>query len=245
MRLTPRARHAAAAALLAALASAAAATDIAAAPLPADIADLTVQVAQRRLHLPPGHWVLVARTQVETMGRKHASGTGIQAWIAREDAGRLTALIWLSLPEQDFGNVHHQGNNRCPEEDGIERADLSDNPNLPECLGVYGHRDMTQAIAARSDAVLGWLVRAKVASDGPMVRFTYRQRTDYSYGGISLFLPTQHFESEDASSAWARQLRDACRPLFEGRTSDARLPALPVPAAAEDAAPSAPATARP
>jgi hypothetical protein len=73
-----------------------------------------------------------------------------------------------------------------------------------------------------------------------MVRFTYRQRTDYSYGGISLFLPTRHFESEDASSTWARQLRDACRPLFEGRARDANLPPLPAPAPAEDAAASAP-----
>jgi hypothetical protein len=233
MRLTPRARHAATAALLAALAAGAGATDIAAAPVPSELADLTVQVAQRRLHLPPGHWVLVARSQVETMGRKHATGTGIQAWIAREDDGRLAALLWVSLPEQDFANVHHQYNNRCPEEDGIERADLSANPNLPECLGVYGHRDMTQAIAARSDAVLGWLVRSRIASTDPMVRFTYRERTDFSYGGISLFLPTRHFESEDASSGWARQLRDACRPLFEGRVHDATLPPLPLAASAE------------
>ena len=230
MRLTPRVRDAAA--LLAALAAGAGATDLASVPVPSDIGDLTLQVAQRRLHLPPGHWVLVARTQVPTMGKRNASGTGIQAWIARADAGRLNALLWVSLPEQDFANVHHQFNNRCPEEDGIERADLSGNPNLPECLGVYGHRDMTQAIAARSDAVLGWLVRSRIASDGPMVRFTYRQRTDFSYGGISLFVPTQHFENEGDSSGWAKQLREACRPLFEGRAHDATLPPLPAPAAA-------------
>lgn len=227
--LSPSLRRALATALLA-FAANAGATDVAKAPLPSDIADGIVQVAQRRLHLPPGHWVLVARTEVETFGKKQRSGIGLQAWIAREDGGQFGALMKLSLPLEDFPNVHQQTENRCPDEDGIQKADLSDNPARPECLGVYGHRDLAHAMAVRSDAVVAWMAAAKVADPGPVVRFTYRERTDYSYGGISLYLPTSHFDSDESATAWARSVREACRPLFEGRVRDADLPNPPAPA---------------
>ncbi len=237
-RFAPGVRPMAAALLLALAACGAGATDIATAALPSDVSDGVLQVAQRRLRLPPGHWVLVARDTVETQGRKQQAGTGIRAWIAREDAGRLDALISLSLPLEDFPKVHHQGDNRCSEEDSIERADLSGNPNLPECLGVYGHRDLVQALATRSPAVAAWMLAAKVSNPGPVVRFTYRQRTDFSYGGISLFLPTAHFESDEVASAWAKQMRQVCKPLFEGRVRDATLPRPSAPS--EETAASAP-----
>jgi hypothetical protein len=245
MRLTPRVRHAAAAVLLAALATGAGATDIATAPVPSDLRDLTVQVARRQLHLPPGHWVLVARTEVPTVGRKirksQSTGSGLQAWIAREDGGRLAALMWLSLPLQDYPGVHHQGDANCPDENGIDREDMSDDPKRPDCMRVQGHHDMGKALLTRSVDVLAWLASTRTASDDPMVRFTYRYRGDGSYGGISLYLPTVHFENEASTTAWVKQLRDACRPLFEGRIDDARLPPLPAPVAApaEDVAASA------
>jgi hypothetical protein len=228
--------------LAATLAPASHATDIVAVATPADLVDQVAQVGARRLHLPPGHWVLIARDEVETTGKRGRTGLGLEAWIAREDAGELRALLHVSLPEQDFPRVHHQGNNRCPEEDGIQRADLSTSPELPECLGIYGHRSMKDALASRSLAVLAWMRQHGVADPGSMVRFTYRQRSDGSYGGVSLFLPTAHFESDAVAAAWARDLRAACAPMFEGRARDAALPALPalapeagaaVPAAAD------------
>jgi len=213
------------------------ATDVATASLPSDIADATVQVAQRRLHLPAGHWVLVAREEVETVGSRGRTGTGLQVWVARADGGPLGALLKLSLPQQEFHNAHQRSENRCPEENGIQRVDLSPNPALPECLGVYGHRDLLQAMATRSPAVSAWMANAQVANPGAMVRFTYRQRTDFGYGGISLFLPTAHFDSDDAAAAWARRLREACRPLFEGRVWDADLPAPPALVSEADGTP--------
>jgi hypothetical protein len=245
MRPSIQPRRAGALLALALAAGGAGATDIATAPVPSDLPDRTVQVAQRRLHLPPGHWVLVAREDVVTEGgrsgkrRAAPEGTGLQAWIAREDAGRLAALVWLSLPLQDFPGVHHRGDTGCPDEDGIERADLSPNPKRPDCLRVYGHRDMRRTLANRSAALVAWMGRAQVATDDAMVRFIYRERSDGAYGGISLYLPTPNFESDEVASAWARRLRDACQPLFEGRVSDAELP--PMPAPGEDAAASAPA----
>lgn len=221
--------------LAAILASAAHATDLVAVATPADLVDHVAQVGARRLHLPPGHWVLVARDEVETSGKRGRTGLGLEAWIAREDAGELRALLRLSLPEQDFPRVHRQGNNRCPEEDGIQRADLSISPELPECLGIYGHRDMKDALASRSPEVLAWMRKLGVADPGSMVRFTYRQRSDGSYGGVSLFLPTAHFDSDAVASAWARDLRATFAPLFEGRVRDTTLPALPTAAAEADA----------
>lgn len=251
MRLSIRVRNAASTALFALLAGGAGATDIATARVPSELSDLTIQVAGRRLHLPPGHWVLVERTQVETIGRKrgktHVTGSGVQAWIAREDGGRLAALMWLSLPLQDYPGAHHQGDANCPDEHGIDREDVSDDPKRPDCMRVQGHRDMRQALSARSPAVLEWMAQARVASEGPMVRFTYRYRGEDAYGGISLFLPTAHFDSEAATADWVKRLRDACQPLFEGRERDASLPPLPAPPPTEgaDAAASAPATGRP
>lgn len=226
---SPRLRRALASGLVA-LAASAGATDVARAPVPSDLSDGVVQIGQHRLHLPPGHWVLVAREQVETVGRKQRTGSGLQAWIARNDDGQLGAMMKLSLPLEEFQNVHQRTENRCPEEDGIQRADLSANPNLPECLGIYGHRDFAQAMVVRSGPVLAWMEQARVASPGSVVRFTYRQRTDFGYGGISLFLPTAHFESDEAATAWASRLRDACRPMFEGSSRDVDLPSPPAPA---------------
>jgi hypothetical protein len=237
MRLSAGIRNATAATLLALSAAGALATDIASAPVPSDLSDLTVQVARRRLHLPAGHWVLVARTEVDTIGHKrgrsHMTGSGVQAWIAREDGGRLTAVMWLSLPQQDYPGAHHQGDANCPDENGIDREDASDDPKRPDCMRVQGHRDMRQALSSRSPAMLDWMAENRVASEGPMVRFTYRYRGEDAYGGISLFLPTGHFDSEAATTGWVKLLREACRPLFEGRERDANLPPLPAPAPAE------------
>ena len=221
------------AALLAGVAFSVGATDIASAGLHTRLDDLTAQVNSRRLHLPPGRWVLIARREVETTGKQHRSGSGIEAWLAQMEAGELRALVHLSLPLEDYPRVHAAQGNRCPEEDGIQRADLSPNPDLPECLGIYGHRDLLEAVASRSPGVVAWMTQAGIANPGAVVRFTYRQRTDNSYGGISLFLPTAHFDSDEAATAWARQLRAACRPLFESSSGDATLPPPPAAPAAD------------
>ena len=215
------------AALLATASIAAGATDLAAVMPQTRLDDLTAQVNSRRLHLPPGHWVLVARHEVETSGKQHRSGSGLEAWLAQTDHGALRALLHLSLPLEDYPRVHTPTGNRCPEEDGIERANLSPNPDLPECLGIYGHRDLLEALAVRSPGVVAWMTKVGIANPGAVVRFTYRERTDNSYGGISLFLPTAHFDSDEVASAWARQLRAACRPLFESSAGEATLPATP------------------
>ena len=221
------------AALLATACIAASATDLAAARPHTTLDDLTAQVNSRRLHLPPGHWVLVGQHEVETSGKKNRAGFGIEAWLAQTDGGALRALMRLSLPLEDYPRVHAATGNRCPEEDGIQRADLSPNPDLPECLGIYGHRDLLEAVASRSPGVVAWMTQAGIANPGAVVRFTYRQRTDNSYGGISLFLPTAHFDSDEAATAWARQLRAACRPLFESSSGDATLPPPPAAPAAD------------
>jgi hypothetical protein len=214
--------------VLAAATFAADATDLAVAKPHTRLDDLTAQVNSRRLHLPPGHWVLVARREVETTGKQHRAGAGIEAWLAQTQGGALRALVHLSLPLEDYPRVHTPTGNRCPEEDGIQRADLSPNPGLPECLGIYGHRDLLEAMASRSQGVVAWMDKAGIANPGAVVRFTYRQRTDNSYGGITLFLPTAHFESDEVASAWARQLRAACAPLFESSSGEATLPSTPV-----------------
>jgi len=198
--------------------------------LPARIADGVLEAGGRSLRLPPGHWVLTGRGEVETVGHARggdAWGQGVSAWATLVDHGRLRAIVWLSLPLQDFARVR-AGAPGCAENDAaIERLNLSNQLSKPECLAVYGERDLQSALAIRSPNTLKWLVRHHVADPGPLVRFVYKLRSDSSYGSFALLLPTGPFDSEDDARRWALGLRDSLRAFLEHRTSEARVPALP------------------
>ncbi|HEY9027358.1 MAG TPA: hypothetical protein VIP05_23905 [Burkholderiaceae bacterium] len=198
--------------------------------LPARIADGVLEAGGRSLRLPPGHWVLTGRGEVETVGHARggdAWGQGVSAWATLVDHGRLRAIVWLSLPLQDFARVR-AGAPGCAENDAaIERLNLSNQLSKPECLAVYGERDLQSALAIRSPNTLKWLVRHHVADPGPLVRFVYKLRSDSSYGSFALLLPTGPFDSDDEARRWALGLRDSLRAFLEHRTSEARVPALP------------------
>jgi hypothetical protein len=207
--------------------------------LPARVTDGVLQVGPRRLRLPSGDWVLTGQSFEETVGGRGGAerhGEGVHAWAALMRGGELRALVWLGLPLEDFPHVHHRRRNTCTDDDSIERLDLSKTLTQPECLGVYGHRDLQAPLGARSPRTLEWLRERHAADPGPVVRFVYKIRTDNSYGGVSMIMPTAPFAADEEASRWARGLRDACRPLFEGRIQEARLPEVPEPPAGASAA---------
>lgn len=198
--------------------------------LPAAIDDGVLAVGDRRLHLPPGRWVLTGRGEVETVGYARggdAWGRGVSAWATLVENGRLRAIVWLGLPLQDFRNVR-PGAPGCADNDTtIERLDLSSQLSKPECLAVYGERSLQAALDKRSPHTLKWLAKRHVADPGPLVRFVYKLRSESSYGSFALVLPTGPFDSDDEARRWALGLRESLRPFLEHRTSEASVPALP------------------
>lgn len=198
--------------------------------LPAAIDDGVLAVGDRRLHLPPGRWVLTGRGEVETVGHARggdAWGRGVSAWATLVENGHLRAIVWLGLPLQDFRNVR-PGAPGCADNDAaIERLNLSSALSTPECLAIYGERSVQSALEKRTPHTLKWLAKRHVADPGPLVRFVYKLRSESSYGSFALVLPTGPFDSDDEARRWALGLRETLRPFLEHRTSEASLPALP------------------
>lgn len=198
--------------------------------LPAAIDDGILEAGGRRLHLPPGHWVLTGRADVQTTGYARggdAWGRGVSAWATLVERGHLRAIVWLGLPLQDFRSVR-QGEPGCADNDAaIERLNLSNQLAKPECLAVYGERDVQAALARRSPNTLKWLASRHVDDPGPLVRFVYKLRSESSYGSFAILLPTGPFDSDDEARRWALGLRDSLRQFLEHRTSEANVPALP------------------
>jgi len=212
--------------------------------LPVVVADGVLQIGERRLHLPAGRWVLTGGAPHPTEGKamkgRDRYGEGFDAWATLVEDGQLRALVWLGLPFADFPREHRIGGNDCVEDGSIERLRLSDNPRLPECLGVYGYETLAALMANRSPRTVAWLRQRGIPDPGTVVRFVYKLRTDDGYGGVAMVLPAAPFASDDDARRWVGQLREACRPLFEGRAPDASLPPLPrlpeAPASAASAA---------
>jgi hypothetical protein len=197
---------------------------------PAPIDDGVLEVGDRRLHLPPGHWVLTGRREVDTVGQARggdAWGRGVSAWATLVENGHLRAIVWLGLPLQDLRNVR-EGRHGCADNDAtIERLNLSGQLSKPECLAVYGERNLQSALGTRTPHTLRWLSKRHVADPGPLVRFVYKLRSESSYGSFMLVLPTGPFDSDEEARRWALGLRESLRPFLEHRTSEATVPALP------------------
>lgn len=198
--------------------------------LPVPIADGVLEAGDRRLHLPPGRWVLTGRGAVETVGYARggdAFGQGVSAWATLVEDGQLRAIVWLGLPLQDFRSVRPASPGCADNDATIGRLDLSRQLSKPECLAVYGERSLASALEKRSPHTLAWLAKRHVADPGPLVRFVYKLRSESSYGNFALLLPTGPFDSDDEARRWALGLRESLRPFLEHRTTEASVPALP------------------
>jgi hypothetical protein len=198
--------------------------------VPAPIPDGVIEIGGRRLHLPPGNWMLTGWSEHTTSGYARGGdtwGRGVSAWATLVENGHLRAIVWLALPVQDFKAVTGNGEGCRSQEGTIERMNLSRQLSKPECLAVYVDHDAQAILERRSPYTLRWLVKQKLGETGPLVRFVYGLRSEWSYGAMNLVLPTGPFDSDDDARRWALGLRDATRAFLEHRTSEATLPALP------------------
>lgn len=198
--------------------------------VPTPIADGVLEVGGRRLQLSPGDWVLTGWSEHTTTGFARGGdtwGRGVSAWASLVENGHLRAIVWLALPVQDFRGVTGNSGGCASLAGTIERLNLSNQFSKPECLAVYGERDLQSTLEKRSPYTLSWLRRQGIAETGPLVRFVYLLRSESSYGALAIVLPTGPFESDDDARRWALGMRDSTRSFLEHRTSEGRLPALP------------------
>ncbi|MEP6505273.1 MAG: hypothetical protein ABJD97_18205 [Betaproteobacteria bacterium] len=219
----------------------AAAVDAVRAEPPVAVPDGTLRIGLRTLHLPPGDWLLVGQ-RVRSLMVTPRQIDGVDAWLVRLDRGRFNLAIHVSLPTVDGSGVHEWGQDPCASDDNILRQDLSRGLTLPECLAIVGHRDMQAALVGLAPGVQRWLETRHLLVAGPVVQFAYRERASGTYGAVSLYFAAECFPGDDDARQWARGLRDAFQPFFEGRQLDADLPPGPT---ADGACHAPPATATP
>ncbi len=193
---------------------------------PLMVTDGSLQIGLRKLHLPPGEWILVGRRVHSLMGTPRQVD-GVDAWLVRLDRARFNLAIHVSLPTVDGPGVHEWGRDPCASDDNILRQDLSRGLTLPECLAIIGHRDMEAALVGIAPGVQRWLETRRLLAAGPVVQFAYRERSSGTYGAVSLYFAAECFPGDDDARQWAHGLREALRPFFEGRQLDADLPPGP------------------
>ena len=228
--------------LLLALTSAlapACATDAATASVPRHLDDASVQIAGRRVQLPPGDWTLVQSRDFHGAQRLRDVDV-LTAWLVDLDHGQPRAVIQLSLPLAEMTRAHPVADvNPCTARDGVLRGDYSHSRSEMECLAVFGHHDLGAILRKRSPRTANWLARQGSAPIADGVEFAYSHRAGTALGRVAMYFPARYFASDDDAAQWARTIREVFEPLVERPDAQARLPALPRAVEADAAQPSA------
>ncbi len=206
------------------------ATDLVAAKPPVEITDGEVSIGPRTLHLPPGRWFYVDHQEKQVTGSGYARAPSVDdtAFLLRVEHGEATLAVRLGLLRSDL--VAPSWNFTCLAPGTIYFKDRTAVPGSADCLHVGDRRDARSAIEGWSPTGAAWLAAQGITPTGALVFVRYHRFGPNSHGMIALLIPTEHFESETAVSAWAESLRDALKPWFEHRSSQASLPPLPEPA---------------
>lgn len=226
------ARRVACAVAACALASGARATDVAdwhyASPLP----DATIQIGPRRLHLPPGHWTLVHRSEFEAwganLGARASSVTAYTAWAVRIEDGEFRMAVALSLPVRRLQYLHRWGPDPCARERSlIFQRTLSSSAATPECLSIDGSLSFMQSMRSTNIPVANWFETQKFKDVDGLVHVLYTKHHNTTFGRVSVLLPTQAFESDIELIRWSNALPALLGPLIDADADDATLPEPP------------------
>jgi hypothetical protein len=221
--------------LLALAAPAARATDANAITPPVKLADRSVRIGERSVHLPPGDWTLVQVKEFHGP-RKLQDIDVTTAWAVLLRDGQFGMAMQLSLPIHDMTRDRTTTNNPCTARDGVLRGDYSHSKSEMECLAVFGHHDLIAILQQRGPHAAKWLKKKGIPAVGDGVEFTYSHREGMAYGRVVFYFPAQEFQSDDAAAQWARAVQTSFEPLIERKVADVALPALPAPAPADSPA---------
>ncbi len=207
------------------------ALDVATGEFPLALADHAARIGQRTLALPEGTWTLIGRNR-RTFTTPRGEVNGITAWIAGQSGTGLTAVVVLSLLDADMPQSNNWLDGKCAVNEDILKDDRSRGIHLPECLAILGHADVQTEYAPQAPRAMNWLRAHAAEASRTMVEFRYSERSLSTVGAVSIFLPTADFEEDAKARDWARGLRAAFQPFFEGRQQSLALPVLPQPPAA-------------
>jgi hypothetical protein len=214
---------------LALAAPAARAIDVNAVTPPVKLADRSVQIGDRSVHLPPGNWTLVQVKEFHgAMKRQDIDVTTAWAVLLRD--GRFGMAMQLSLPIHDMTRNRRTPDNPCTAREGVLRGDYSHGKSEMECLAVFGHHDLLAMLEQRGPHAAKWLRKKGVTAIDEGVEFTYSHREGMAYGRVVFYFPAQEFQSDDDAANWARAVQLAFEPLIERKVADVTLPPLPAPA---------------
>ena len=227
----PRARHVFAATTLALLALGAGgvrAMDLTRATAPAAVTDNEVRIGSRTFKLPPGQWVLAQGESFTTHRADNADVGAYRALLVLVDKGQFRAAIDLSLPVADAPQLASWGDDPCRPRSGALHAGATQKFGGQQCLAVFGHADLLQALQRERPRAAQWLLDTHVVNLGPAIEVAYTSQQSASFGRLDVYLTAPYFDSDDATTQWAAALEDSVKRVFASRAFSATLPALPV-----------------
>jgi hypothetical protein len=206
------------------------AMDIASAKVPVELADGAVSSGQRTLVLPPGNWTLVDHQESLASNGHGASAPADAVYLVQVDAdNRLVLGLHVELLRADIPTNFWRAF-PCSGTEDIYLRDRAGQSVFSDCLRVIGQRkggSNTMGLAQTfSKRALNWLDEHNVKTPDFTVAILYARYASNTFGSVDVIVPSERFESQDATVAWAESLRSTLKPLFEHRTSKAMFPAL-------------------
>lgn len=196
-------------------------------PLPTALAARSVTIASRTLALPEGQWHLVARQAGRMTQGERVIGEWLRAYAMQVEGGVFKQGVVLTLPVTSAPASSWQ-DDPCKGDAGLFTDNFGNNFQQPECLRLWkraGHLNKTSGeFYPQAES---FATQQKVKLPGPVYEVFYARYSSNEFGAVRLFIPVAKFAGDDAAIAWARTVPATLKRLFEGRDSNASLPALP------------------
>lgn len=195
---------------------------------PVEVSDGKVAVADRSVQLPAGKWTFVSYAR-GTYARVASSApvprhTGYFVNTSGKDF-----LAGLVVEAGEFAFPMSQWNDEaCKQEGVVYKSLLESTPLFPECLLINRRTSIHKgASSAFFKQVSDWLVAQQIEQSVAVYDIMFQHYTRNGQGLVRLVIPVSRFRDEAAAIELANRLPDIFRPLLQGRSHEATLPALP------------------
>lgn len=215
------------AAMLAGMGPQARALDITKASPVAEVTDGQVAIAGRTVRLPPGTWTYLSHAQGRYSSEGGRSTPRHTGYVALTQGKQFRAGLVIEMGEVPFPSS--QWNDEPCKVDGhLYMSRLDSTPLFPECLKVNRWPTLHgSATAGFYKPVSDWLVQQGHSQATQVYDVWFNHYTATGQGVVRVFVPVSVFASNQAAIDWAMALPAIFRPLFQGRSGEATLPALP------------------